>query len=103
MAGALAATVGVFLPSFLFVALINPLIPRMRKSAALSAFLDAVNAASVAVIVAVCIQMGKDTLVDWRTVLIAVASIAVTLIWQRVNGGLVILGGALAGYGLALI
>lgn len=103
VAGALAATVGIFLPSFLFVVRLNPLIPRMRKSAGLAAFLDAVNAASVAVIVAVCLQMGKDTLTDWRTGLIAVASVAVTLIWKGVNGGLIILGGALAGYGLSLI
>ena len=73
--GAVAATVGIFLPSFLFVKLLNPLIPRMRRSKVLSAVLDAVNIAAVAVILAVCIEMGKDAITDWRTVLIAVASV----------------------------
>ncbi len=62
--GALAATAGIFLPSFLFVALLNPLIPRMRKSKVLSAFLDAVNIAAIAVILAVCIEMGRAALTD---------------------------------------
>ncbi len=62
--GAIAATVGIFLPSFIFVAILNPLIPKIRKSKMMSAFLDAVNIAAVAVIVAVCIEMGQDTLTD---------------------------------------
>ena len=70
--GAIAATLGIFLPSFLFVLLLNPLIPKMRKSKLVRAILDAVNVAAVALIVAVCITMAKDTLTDWRSILIGV-------------------------------
>src|SRR5690606_8987673 len=71
-AGAIAATIGIFLPSFLFVYFLNPLIPALRKSAIMSAFLDTVNIVSIAIIFAVCIEMGKEAIGDWRTALIAV-------------------------------
>lgn len=101
--GALAATAGIFLPSFLFVALLNPLIPRLRKSKAMSAFLDAVNVAAVAVILVVCIEMGRDTLTDWRAVVIALASLTVTFVFKKLNSAFIVLGGALLGYLLMLL
>ena len=101
--GAIAATVGIFLPSFLLVALLNPLIPRMRKSKVIAAFLDAINIASVAVIAAVCVEMGKDTLTDWRTVLIAVMSIVAVFYFRKMNSAFIVIGGALAGYLLTWI
>ena len=58
--GAVMATVAVFLPSFVFVALLNPLVPRMRRSKLFSAFLDGVNVASVAIIVTVCVFCTAD-------------------------------------------
>jgi chromate transporter len=101
--GAIAATLGIFLPSFLFVALLNPLIPKLRSSKIFSAFLDAVNVASIAIILAVIIEMSKETLLDWRTVLIAVISFAVTFHFKKLNTAFVIFGGALLGYLLWLI
>lgn len=101
--GALAATVGIFLPSFLFVLLLNPLIPKIRKSLKFSAFLDAVNVAAVALIMAVTIEMGKDTLTDWKTILIAVVGLLVVFIFRKVNSLFIVLGGALLGYLLNLI
>lgn len=101
--GAFAATAGIFLPSFLFVALLHPLIPKMRRSKAMSAFLDAVNIAAVAVILVVCIDMGRETLSDWRSILIAVASFVVTLVFKNVNNALIVIGGAVAGYLLTMI
>lgn len=95
--GAIAATLGIFLPSFLFVALLNPLIKRMRDSKVFAAFLDAVNVASVAVIVAICYDMGRDTITDWRTILIAVFSIVVIFSF-RINSAFIVLGGAAFGY-----
>ncbi len=77
--GALAATIGIFLPSFLFVAFLNPLIFRLRKSKAMSVFLDAVNVVSVALILAVCAEMAKESVTDWRTIVIAVLGFVVTL------------------------
>ena len=97
------ATVAVFLPSFVFVAMLNPLVPRMRRSKFFSAFLDGVNAASVAIIVTVCIAFARETVTDWRTVLIAVLSLMVTFGFRRVNTVFVLVGSALAGYVLLLI
>jgi chromate transporter len=96
------ATLAIFLPSFIFVALSHPLIPRMRKSKLFSAFLDGVNAASVAIIVTVCIEFGRATITDWRTVLIAVLSGVVVFGFPKVNSAFVILGGAVLGYLLRL-
>jgi chromate transporter len=103
LAGAVMATVAVFLPSFLFVALLNPLVPRMRRSKLFSAFLDGVNAASVAIIVTVCIAFGRETVTDWRTILIAVLSLVVTFGFRKVNTAFVVLGSALTGYVLLLV
>jgi chromate transporter len=101
--GAVMATVAVFLPSFVFVTLLNPLVPRMRRSKEFSAFLDGVNAASVALIVAVCIIFARETVTDWRTMLIAVLSLVVTFGFRKVNTVFVVVGGALAGYVLLLL
>ena len=102
ISGALAATIGIFLPSFLFVLILNPLIPKMRRSKVISAFLDAVNVAAVALILAVCIEMGKDTLTDWRTILIATVSLIVVFYFKKLNSAFIVLGGALGGYVLTL-
>jgi len=57
--GAVTATLGIFLPSFLFVWILNPLVPKMRQSKLLSYFLDCVNIAAVAVMLAVLLEMGS--------------------------------------------
>jgi chromate transporter len=101
--GALAATVGIFLPSFFFVALLNPLIPRLRKSSYMAVFLDTVNVVSVALILVVCLEMGKGVINDWRTILIAICSFLITLVYKRINTAFIVIGGALAGYLLSLV
>jgi chromate transporter len=101
--GAVAATVGIFLPSFLFVAFLNPLIPKLRKSKVMTAFLDTVNIASVAIILAVVVEMGRETLVDWRTILIAVTSFFITFYFTKVNTAFIVIGGALVGYMLSFL
>lgn len=73
--GALLATLGIFLPSFIFVGLINPLVHNIRKSKILGTVLDAVNAAAVAVVVAVCIEMAQASIVDWKSALILAISL----------------------------
>ncbi|WP_276366697.1 chromate efflux transporter [Chryseolinea sp. H1M3-3] len=100
--GALAATIGIFLPSFIFVALLNPVIPRLRRSWIMSAFLDAVNIASVAIILAVIIEIGKTTLLDWRTILIACIGFIVAYVFKNLNTAFIILGGSILGYLLTL-
>lgn len=103
LGGALAATVGIFLPSFIFVAILNPLIPKIRKFPFLGAFLDAVNVAAVALILVVLVQMGGDAIADWRSAVIAVASLIVAFGFKKFNSALIVLGGAVAGYLLSLV
>ena len=103
IAGAIAATAGIFLPSFFFVLILNPLIPKMRKSKIIGAILDAVNVAAVALILAVCFEMGKDTLLDWRTILIAIASLLTVFYFKKLNSAFIVLAGALLGYVLTFI
>jgi len=100
--GALAATLGIFLPSFLFVLILNPLIPKMRKSKIIRSILDAVNVAAVALIVVVCIEMAKDTFTDWRSLVIAIVSLIAVFGFKKVNSAFIVLGGALLGYLLFL-
>lgn len=101
--GAVVATIGIFLPSFVFVALLNPMVKRMRNSTLFSAFLDAVNVASIAIILSVCIAMGKETITDWRTIVIAILSIALLFKYKKINSAFVVIGGSLLGYLLHLL
>lgn len=96
--GAMAASVGIFLPSFLFVLLLNPLIPRMRKSKILRGFLDSVNIASVAVMVSVLFEITRESLVNWQTICIATLSVIITFGFPKVSSIWLVLGGALLGY-----
>lgn len=96
--GAVLSTIAIFLPSFVFVALLNPLMKKMRQSKGLSAFLDAVNVASVAIIAAVCFAMGKETITDWRTIVIALISAFIVFKFKKINSAFIVLGGALLGY-----
>lgn len=98
LSGAIISTIGIFLPSFVFVALLNPVVKKMRNSKLFSAFLDAVNVASVAIIISVCYEMGKETVTDWRTISIAVLSIAVIFSNKKINSAFIVLGGSLLGY-----
>jgi chromate transporter len=100
--GAAVATAGIFLPSFVFVLALNPLIPRLRASAWMSAFLDAVNVAAVALMLAVTIQLGAAVLVAWPAWAIALAATPAALHF-KVNAAWVILGGAVAGFVLGLV
>ncbi|RPD48246.1 chromate efflux transporter [Paracnuella aquatica] len=99
--GAVAATIGIFLPAFLFVALLRPLLPLVQKSSAMRAFLDTVNIVSVAIILSVIIEMGRSVLLDWRTMVIALASFAVTFYFKKWNTAFIIVGGAVVGYVLS--
>jgi len=74
-AGAVAATVGIFLPAFVFVALSGPLVPRLRASPLASGFLDGVTLASLALLVVVTIQLAATTLGDPVSVLLAAGSL----------------------------
>jgi len=92
--GAILATVGIFLPSFLFVAAIGPLIPRLRSSAVMASLLDGVNVAALGLMAAVTWQLGQAAVVDWLTALLAVVA-AVLLFRFKLNSAWLVLGGAL--------
>lgn len=103
LSGAVISTIAIFLPSFILVALLNPLMKKMRQSKGLSIFLDAVNVASVAIIAAICLTMGKETITDWRTILIAMISAIVVFKFKKINNAFVVIGGAFLGYLFNLI
>jgi chromate transporter len=94
--GALVATVGIFLPAFVFVAISGPLVPKIRRSPAAGAFLDAVNAASLALMALVTYELGRSALTDLTTIALAFVS-ALLLFLLRVNSTWLILGGAVVG------
>src|SRR5229473_830978 len=94
--GALVATVGIFLPAFLLVAISGPLIPYIRRSATAGAFLDGVNVASLALMAAVSYQLGRAAIVDWLTIGLTITS-AILLLRFRINSAWLVLGGAVVG------
>ena len=94
--GALAATIGIFLPSFVFVAISNPIIPKLRNSPVAGHILDGINAASLGLMAAVLVQLARTSISDTLTVLVAVIS-AILLFKFRVNTTWLILGGILIG------
>ncbi|AFY79791.1 chromate efflux transporter [Oscillatoria acuminata] len=110
--GAIVSTLGITLPSFLFVLILNPWIPRLRSSKWTAAFLDAINVSAVALMAVVTIQLAVATLqinfigmplgtallgIDWIAAVIAVISAIFALVW-RINAAWLVFGGAIAGW-----
>lgn len=100
--GALVSTAAIFLPSFIFVLLLNPIIPRLRSSKMMSAFLDAVNISAIGLMAAVVVNLAGSTLTDWRTIFIA-AGAAIAGIRFKLNAAWLVAGGAVAGWFLQII
>jgi chromate transporter len=94
--GALLATLGIFLPAFAFVAASGPLVPRLRRSAVAGAFLDGVNAASLALMAVVSWQLGRAAVIDLPTMAIAAGAAALLIGW-RINSLWLVLAGAALG------
>jgi chromate transporter len=94
-----AATIGIFLPAFVFVAVSAPYIPRIRRSPWAGRLLDGVNVASLALMAVVTWQLASAALRDIPTVVMALTA-AILLIRFRVNSAWLVLGGAVAGYTL---
>jgi chromate transporter len=93
--GACAATVGIFLPAFVFVAVSEPLVRRVGTSPALRALLDGINVGAVALMVVVTWQLGRAAFDGVGTVLISLVALA--LLGARINSAVIIVAGALAG------
>jgi chromate transporter len=94
--GALVATVGIFLPAFVFVAITGPFIPRLRRSPVLSSLLDGVNVASLALMAGVTWELGRATVVDPFAAVIVVVAL-VLLFRFKVNSVWLVVGGGAAG------
>lgn len=94
--GAVMATVAIFLPSFVFVAAVHPLVERLRASSITAPILDAVNAAAVGLMTVVTVLLGRSALVDVPTILAALAALGV-LVFTKVNSLWLILAGAAMG------
>ena len=94
--GAIVATIGIFLPAFVLVAISGPVVPKLRRSMTVGAVLDGINVAALALMIVVSAQLARTAMVDWVTVAIAAIS-AVLLFRYRANSGWLVLGGAVAG------
>lgn len=99
---ALVATLGIFLPAFVFVAASGLILPYLRRSPHAGAFLDGVNVASLALMAVVILQLAHDAIVDLPTIALAVVSAAL-LIGFRVRSTWIVLGGAAIGLGRMLL
>jgi chromate transporter len=97
--GAAVATLGIFLPAFVFVALSGPLVPRLRRSPTAGAVLDGVNVASLALMAVVTWELARGALVD--PVTLGMAAVGLLLLVRfRVNSAWLVLGGAVIGLAL---
>jgi chromate transporter len=94
--GAVLATIGIFLPAFVFVALSASLVPRIRRSRIAGAVLDGVNAGSLALMAVVSWQLARTAVVDVPTALIAIGA-AVGLFAFKVNSAWMVAGAAIVG------
>jgi len=96
------ATVAIFLPSFFYVALLAPVLFKLRQSPWMAAFLDSVNVCAVALMAGVTVKLAGDVLRGWPSVAIAVAALVVLWLW-KVNPVWVVLGGGLLGTASAFL
>lgn len=94
---ALLATLGIFLPAFVFVAISGPLLPYLRRSRIAAAFLDGVNVASLALMAVVTWELGRTAIVDLLTIVLAAVAALFLLRW-KVNSAWLVAGGALIGF-----
>jgi chromate transporter len=95
--GAILATLGIFLPGFMFVAVSGPLLPIIRQSRLAGAILDGVVVGSLALMAVVAWQLGRASITDWLTLAIFVAS-AIAVLRFRINSAWLIAGAAVVGW-----
>ncbi|HEX8995482.1 MAG TPA: chromate efflux transporter [Ktedonobacterales bacterium] len=94
--GALVATLGIFLPSFVYIALFWPVASWLRRAAWSATLLDGLNIAALALMAGVGIQLGRAALIDVVTIALAILSLFILLRW-KINSAWLILGGGLIG------
>ncbi len=100
--GGALATLAIFLPSFVFVAILNPIIPKLRQSVVMGAFLDAINVSAVALMLFVTIRLGAGVLTGWQAWLVfGLAALAVFR--YRISAAWLVAGSCALGLGLSLL
>lgn len=95
-AGAIAGTIGIFLPAFVLVWVVNPWAPKLRQSNWASGFLDGVNAASLGLMAGVTYTLGRAALVNWLTIILAILS-AIAVFRFKINSAWLVLAGGAVG------
>ncbi len=100
--GAVVATVAIFMPSFFYVAALGPILPKLRRSVWMAAFLDSVNVCAVALMAGVTVRLSADALRGWPMWVIAGSAFAVLSKW-KINPAWVVLGGGLTGMVVAML
>ena len=103
ISGALAASLGMFLPSFVFVALLVKIIPFIKKSKSLSFILGFINAGAVGIMIAVTLKLSYNFLFDWKYCTIMILSIIVSYFFKKVSSIWIVFGGAAIGYILFIL
>jgi chromate transporter len=98
--GAIVGTLGIFLPAFVFVGITAPFIPALRKSAITGRLLDGLNVTSLALMAVVTLQLARSAVIDWPTLLIALAS-GILLFKYKVNSIYLVALGAIIGLVMA--
>lgn len=96
-AGAIAGTIGIFLPAFVLVWAVNPWVSKLRQSRWASGFLDGVNAASLGLMAGVTYTLGRAALVDWLTITLAIVS-AIAVFRFKINSAWLVLAGGAIGF-----
>jgi chromate transporter len=96
--GAIAGTIGIFLPAFILVPLINPFVSKLRESSWTGGFLDGVNVASIGLMAAVAWELGRGALIDIWTIIIAIASLVILLKFPKTNSAWLVIAGAAIGW-----
>jgi chromate transporter len=96
-AGAIAGTIGIFLPAFLLVGIVNPWVPKLRSSPWTNGFLDGVNAASLGLMAAVTYVLARSAVVDWLTVIVALLSTIIVFRF-KINSAWLVLAGGVIGF-----
>jgi chromate transporter len=99
--GAIAGTVGIFLPAFVLILLVNPWVNKLRQSRWASGFLDGVNVVSLGLMAGVLYTLTRSAVVDWATIVIAVGS-AIAVFKFKINSAWLVLGGGAIGLAISL-
>jgi chromate transporter len=100
--GAILATIGIFLPAFVLVGLLNPIVPKLRSSKVISNVLDGVNVASWGLMAVVSWRLGASAIIDIPTAVLAVISLFIVFRY-KINSAWIVLFGGIAGFALSFI